>query len=199
MSSRKVTGEAIGHPEALREWHGDEIGWQYADPMNQRMCDVIRFFGNANLIELDDFVEQLEVEGAGAGDELRERRREALRLFRDQFYGKVQHIDKLTDHAFAGHVEWIMRRKREIERSDVVLPLARDGKRKRETDKKKTEKLVARRKADAAALEDRNRQIFAAFTQLQSRGIPGPARKVAATFNLSVSAINNIVSKMRNS
>lgn len=117
----------IGHEEARREYVDDNIGWRYADMNNQMLCEVLQFIGGCNLVRLDEFIESLEEEGRAAGDELRERRREALRLFCDRRFTPAAPFEKLTDFGFAGHIEWIIQRKAAIERDRVVLPRARLG------------------------------------------------------------------------
>lgn len=161
-----------GHPEALREWRGEDIGWKYADETNLIMHEMLLILFDVNLVVLDNFIEQLEAEGVGAGIELRERRRDALRLFRDQFMGKVRSHNKITDHAFAGHIEWIMRRKQEIERNEFLLPLARLGKRFKQGRKKGSAGPV--RKAIARRLRKnplaKNPEIWEALRKAPPRG-----------------------------
>lgn len=181
-----------GHQEALREWRGDDIGWQYSDPDNDAFCVALMLHG-VNLVALDAFIESLEVEGAPASAELRERRRNALRLFKARRGGPLVPADE----AWSGHIEWILLRKSAIERSDLARPYIADGRRKREADRKRTANLVRLKQHEAAANAERDKQIYANVTDLQSRGVPGAAAKVARKYQLSTSRVNNIVSKMR--
>ncbi|MGL1834946.1 hypothetical protein ACKVEX_15230 [Rhodocyclaceae bacterium SMB388] len=184
-----MMAEKVGHAEALREWCGDDIGWHYADADNQRLAPLVGILAGVNLVSLDEFIEKLEAEGAPAGDELRERRRDALRLFREQFVGKVGEFDKLNDHAFAGHIEWIMNRKREIERSEAVLPLARLGRNYKITQSNRRKNKPG---TDAYVDLHRNERIRAFVKRLRNAHERNYIAQAAEEFDLSPRQIRRI-------
>jgi len=175
----------IGHQEAQRQLTSD--GWRYLDQKNQTFAEALLFLG-ANLVELDEFIEQLEAEGASAGEELRERRRKAINDF-----GSVKGETDIDNCAFVGHIEWIMLRKRAIKYSDYLLPLARDGKSKREADINRTRALVKANKLKEEKNIERNKNICSEYQESKSRGVlQGIAKRLAQKYGLSKSTIGNI-------
>lgn len=113
---KKETVIEVGHAEARRRqkegWFG---GWTYSHPDSEHL-NFFCFARSVSLAELDDFIEKLEAEGAAAGEELRERRQRASEA-----------VSKQNNDAVLRHLEWIMRRKEEIERESFLLPLAQMG------------------------------------------------------------------------
>lgn len=179
----------VGHPETLREWMGDSVGWRYADPDNQMLSEIIGIMGGVSLPALDEAIERLEIEGAPAGDELRERRRTAMRLFRSQFAGNAHTFDHLTDFAFAGHVEWIMLRIRAIATGDVLKPLARIGR----SIKQGGEKGAAASRQTRRGPESKRAKILA-----EARAYTGPAAAMVPTIAKRTSATERYVRNVLN-
>lgn len=119
----------IGHKEARRsrrDWGLTE--WNYENPNNNRLAHFCAFRG-VNLAELDAFIERLEAEGVGAGDELRERRRKAS-----------QAMSRQANDIVLRHMEWIVQRKEAIEREEQLLPLALKGQGRGDTDRENLRK-----------------------------------------------------------
>lgn len=157
---------------------GDDVGWRYADLENQLLCEVVLFLG-ANLVELDEFIEGLEDKGAKAGEELRERRREALKLF--GLRGQPGQSN-LPEMAFLRHLEWIILRKRWIEREKFLVPKAKQA-------MKNSEVQRLRRLNKPGTSDDydikRNERICTFCDRLEKAGERDFLKQAAEEFGLS--------------
>lgn len=175
---------AIGHPDALRE----EVphGWQYSDEDNQALHEALQFLG-ASLPQIDEFIEQLEIEGAAAGAELRLRRRAALKTFRG-----VKTETELDGCAFVGHIEWILLRIKAIRKGDFVQPYIDEGIKKRLGDKNRTRQMVDEKKREQELNKSRYKEICQEYLKRKNAGGASVAKAVARVFDISPKTVYNI-------
>lgn len=174
----------IGHPDALRE--ETPRGWQYRNEDNQALHEALQFLG-ASLPQIDEFIEQLEIEGAAAGSELRLRRQAALKTFRG-----VKTETELDGCAFVGHIEWILLRIKAIRKSDFVKPYIDDGIKKRKGDRNRTRQMVDEKKREQELNRHRYKKICEEYLKRKDAGGTSVAKAVARLFCISPKTVYNI-------